>query len=409
MNNHASSPALPDFELNLKGRYCLHPFRSMELHLDGGAYVCCPSWLKTNIGEFKKEDIREIWNSPIAQDIRASIIDGSYKYCDKIACPFIQGEALPFYGDLEPKMKKYIDNKQVVLDTSPENVMFTFDASCNLSCPTCRSEKLSYTIDSNEYKDLNKLCHEITASLLKDPNTDLTLNITGSGDPFSSLAFRHFLESIDGTKYPNLKFRFQTNGLLLTPIMWERLSKIHNNIEHIYVSIDASTSETYAIVRRGGHFSVIMENMRFICKLRADKKFKHLKVNFVVQQKNYKEIPQFAKIFLDMGCDSIDFSKVIDWGSWSKEEFAANCIWDENHPDYNHFISVLADPILSHWNVYLGNILPYRKLAIQRQMANQPLLQKYKIFFSYYLRTKFTNLFKKLRVLKKKIIHLFKL
>lgn len=393
---------------NLKGRFCPQPFRSLELHLNAGSYVCCPSWLNTSIGDFKKNDISEIWNSPTAQDIRATIIDGSYKYCDKDACPAIQGESLPFLSHLDKNIKNYIKNKQTVLDAPPQSVMFTFDASCNLSCPTCRPEKISHTIDSKEYKELNKLCHDITASLLKDPDSDLTLNVTGSGDPFSALAFRHYLESIDGTKYPNLKFRFQTNGLLLTPIMWERMSKIHNNVEHIYVSIDASTPETYSIIRRGGQFSVIYENMKFISRLRSQNKFKHLQVKFVVQQKNYREIPHFAKMFLDMGCDSITFSKVLDWGSWSSHEFNANCIWEESHPDYNHFISVLADPILSHWNVYLGNILPYRKLAIQRQLENQPVYLRYKIFLSYYLRTKVTNLFKKLRVLKRKIIHLFK-
>lgn len=391
---------------NLKGRFCPHPFRSMELHLNGQAYVCCPSWLNTGIGEFKKNDISEIWNSPIAQEIRASIIDGSYKYCDKTACPSIQGESLPFYSNLENNIKKYIDDKQTTLTSPPENVMFTFDSSCNLSCPTCRPEKVSYTVDTNEYKELNKLCHEITASLLKNPLADLTLNVTGSGDPFASLAFRHYLESIDGTKYPNLKFRFQTNGLLLTPIMWERMSKIHNNIEHIYVSIDAATPETYAVIRRGGQFSVLIENMKFISKLRAEKRFKHLQVNFVVQQKNYREIPMFAKMFLNMGCDSVAFSKVFDWGSWSKEEFMANCVWDESHPDYNHYVSVLTDPILAHWNVYLGNILPYRKLALQRQLDGLPFFLRCKISFSNYLRTKVTNLFKKLRVLKKRIYSL---
>lgn len=398
----------PDLKNNLKGRYCPEPFRSLELHLNGNAYVCCRSWLDVSVGEFKTNDIRDIWNSTTAQDIRASIIDGSYKYCDENACPSIQGESLPFLNHLEENIKNYITENKTILPAPPQNVMFTFDASCNLSCPTCRPEKVSHTIDSSEYKDLNKLCHDITTSLLRDPNADLTLNVTGSGDPFSGLAFRHYLESIDGVKYPNLKFRFQTNGLLLTPIMWERMSKIHNNIEHIYVSIDASTPETYAVIRRGGQFSVLYENMKFLSKIRAEKKFKHLQVNFVVQQKNYREMPHFAKMFLDMGCDSVSFSKVFDWGSWTKEEFAANCVWEESHPDYDHFLSVLADPILTHWNIYLGNILPLRKLAIKKQMMNQPFIKRHRILTSYYLRNKATNLFKKLRVLKKKIIHLSK-
>ncbi len=346
-----------------------------------------------------KSDIQDIWNSPTILDIRASIIDGSYKYCDKSACPYIQGEFLPFYNGLSERMKNYIDNKLVYLETPPENVMFTFDSSCNLSCPTCRSEKVSHTINSSEYKSLNDLCHKISNSLLTDPLAKLSINITGSGDPFSSLAFRHYLESIDGSKHPNLTFHLQTNGLLLTPIMWERLAKIHNNIEQIYVSIDAATSETYAIVRRGGSFHTLIENMKFICQLRADKKIDHLQANFVVQQKNYREIPAFAEMFSKMDCDSVFFSKVFDWGVWSKEDFAANCIWDDLHIDYDHFISVLADPILAHPKVSLGNILPYRTLAIERRLSSMSWLEKTKYKSEHLLRTKKNNLIKKIKKL----------
>lgn len=392
-----SSNTKKDNRPNLKGRYCPMPFTSMELHLNQETYVCCPSWMKKSIGTFSKDNILEIWNSPSAQEIRASIIDGSYRYCDAEMCPNIQNLHLPKIYHLSRDIRNHILKKSTMLTNPPRSVMFTFDASCNLSCPSCRPEKVSLSADSPKYRELNELSHALTDTLLKDPNSHVKINITGSGDPFASLAFRHYLEKIDGSKYPNLKFDFQTNGLLLTPLMWERMSKIHKNINSVSVSIDASTPETYSIVRRGGRFEVLMENMIFLASLRKKRKLDLLQVNFVVQQKNYKEIPSFAKTFIKLGCDKVSFSRIVDWGSYHPDDFFQQTVWQENHPEFNQFITVLSDPIMQHHKIYPSNITPFIELAIERQRQQMGFLDRSLSIFVSYTRKKYRNLLQKIR------------
>ena len=74
-------------EVNLKNYFCSVPFNSLEIHTNE-YFLCCPSWLTTR---FKREDypLNEIWNSPPVQEVRESILDGSFKYCDKKQCPFL--------------------------------------------------------------------------------------------------------------------------------------------------------------------------------------------------------------------------------------------------------------------------------------------------------------------------------
>lgn len=382
---------------NLEGRYCQMPFTSVELHLNQNAYVCCPSWLKKSIGAFSKDNIMEIWNSESAREIRESIIDGSFRYCDHELCPYIGDNSLPRLHQLDKDVKDNILSKNTILNKPPKSVMFTYDASCNLSCPSCRSEKISLNADSPKYKELNELSHAITNKLLEDPHAHVRINITGSGDPFASLAFRHYLEKIDGSQYPNLRFDLQTNGLLLTPLMWERMSKIQANIGEICVSIDAINPETYAAVRRGGKLEILMENMKYLASLRRQNKFAHLQANFVIQTKNYKEIPEFARVFIEMGCDSVYFSRILDWGSYPKETFFDQCVWEEKHPEFDHFISVLNHPILSHHKIAKGNITPFIQLAAARNRASMSKLEIWTSSVIFFLNRKTINLIKKIK------------
>lgn len=200
--------------------------------------------------------------------------------------------------------------------------------------------------------------------LLIDPLVHQTINITGSGDPFASLAFRHFLEEFDGTKYPNLIFDFQTNGLLFTPIIWDRLKKIHNNVGEVSISIDAATSDTYEEIRRLGNWNVLLNNMKFICDLRKDKKLKFVKVNFVVQDRNFREIPAFAELFIKMGCDAIFYSLLVDWNTM--KDFKNHEVHVESHPHFYEFLEIMANSILENNKVDLGNLTAFRALALSR-------------------------------------------
>lgn len=397
MNSIPESSPTIDLKRDLKGRICPLPFASMELHLDEGTYVCCPSWMKKSIGNFYQNDILDIWNSQSAQDIRASILDGSYRYCNHEVCPHILGGTLPTFWQLDKAIQDDVENEKTILNRPPQSVMFTFDSSCNLSCPSCRPEKNSLTADSPVYKKLNELCHSITEKLLKDPNAHVRVNISGSGDPFASLAFRHYLEQIDGEKHPNLIFDLQTNGLLFTPLMWQRMSKIHKNIGKVHVSIDAATAETYSIVRRGGKWETLLENMEFMSKLRQEGKFPFFQLNFVVQQKNYREVPDFIRLFLKYKPDSFYYSKIDDWGAYPPAEFPHQCVWEENHPDYEHFLSVLADPILSHHKVTLGNVTPYVELAQKKKSATLDGIEQITYTSKNYFKRKAINLAKKIK------------
>ena len=92
---------------------------------------------------------------------------------------------------------------------------------------------------------------------------------------FGSKLFREFLFNADGEKNPNVFYNLQTNGGLFTPRYWHKMEKIHKQINTILISVDAATKEVYDVVRRGGNWKLLNQNLLFMKELKAKKKIKY--------------------------------------------------------------------------------------------------------------------------------------
>lgn len=366
-----------DLENQPPKRYCSKPFVHFEVVGEGAAHLCCPSWLKTSIGDLNQQSLEQIWNSEKAQAIRSSIIDGSYRYCDQEICPYLKSGRLESLEELSPPVRAAIEEKQTKLTARPTYLLLGYDFSCNLSCPSCRSQKIMVPKGSEAHRKIEEITQKIDQAFVK-PATEETivLNITGSGDPFASNVYRTYLENLDGENLSHLKIDLQTNGLLFTPKMWERMGRIQGNIRNVFVSIDAAREATYPIVRREGNWNVLMSNMKYLARLRKEKKLNLLQARFVVQKANYREMEEFARLFLKLGCDVIEFALLVDWQSWKPQVFQQQCVWDKNHPERKDFLRALSKSFLSHERIFLGNLTDLRKEAIQFQLDTLPFPHK---------------------------------
>jgi MoaA/NifB/PqqE/SkfB family radical SAM enzyme len=351
---------------DLQGRFCRNPFRQLDLEPNGAAFACCSSWLPTTMGNIKTKSLEEMWNGHAMQKIRESIYDGSFRYCRHDRCPVImdgrlqsldEGEQHPVYGAAVRARKTKLDNPPIFLN-------LVNDRSCNLYCPSCRTERIIHK-EGPEYEQAALLQQRLLAPYLEGGyEGEFELSITGSGDPFASRAYRELLYSLDGEKYPNMKIALQTNGVLLTPRNWERMKKLHGNVSTILISFDAGTEETYNITRRGGHWDTLLENCRRMGELRARGEVKYLRFDFVVQRENFREMKQFIELARELGADHAYFSKMLNWGTFSQEDYLQRCPWEEGNPFKDEFFDVLRDPVFDDPFVILGNLNDYRVQAL---------------------------------------------
>lgn len=314
----------------LKNYVCLNPFSYLEVHKDS-VYCCCPSWLNTPIG--KTNELDTVWKDDTLKKIQDSVLDGSYSYCDKTQCPYISEL---YYNNVSIGLfQKKSEFNRINYADGPTRVSLCFDSSCNLACPSCRVD----FIVAN-YKDLiriEKTMQDISNLFGK---TVSFMSVSGTADTFASKTFRKLLIDFDYEKFPNVKSLYiQTNGLLLTEDMWNALENTHKIVNTIGISIDAGTKETYNIVRLGGDWDVLMNNLKFISQINKTKEF-----SFVVQDTNYKEMLTFYDLIMGLnpkGSFKIYFSKIANWGTYTDAEYLQKQIWSESHPEFPSFLEEL--------------------------------------------------------------------
>lgn len=326
----------------LAERFCSAPFESLETAPGGQVYFCCPAWLPVPIGNLEDGDAEAVWNSPAARDIRASIHDGSYRYCSRTHCPKLSGDALPARTAVrQPRLRRIVESATHRLDDGPKRIVLAHDRSCNLSCPSCRTHLILARKD--EQAELNRMAERVLFPLLANA---VRVRVTASGDPFGSAHFQYVLRHLDRAQNPRLRVDLQTNGLLLTPRLWDQLG-LDGRVDQLLVSVDAATAATYAEVRRGGHFATLLGALGFIAELRRQRRVERFRLDFVVQARNFREMGAFADLARRYGADGVKFQMIRSWGTWTPAEFARQDISDRAHPEYAAFLDELNDPRLA--------------------------------------------------------------
>jgi MoaA/NifB/PqqE/SkfB family radical SAM enzyme len=182
------------------------------------------------------------------------------------------------------------------------------------------------------------------------------LNVTGSGDPFASRLYRDLLRSIDPARYPGLRLRLHTNGLLFTVESWSDLGPVRARVQEVEVSIDAASAATYALNRRGGKWMTLITNLDFIASLRRDGPVGALQFSFVVQANNWREMPAFVEMAMQYRVDRIFFSALRNWNTFGPQEYAQRAVHLPGHSQHAAFIASLTDPRLQRPEVTLGEL-----------------------------------------------------
>ena len=353
----------------LKDYVCKHPFEYMDVTHDGD-FVCCPSWCPTNIRP--EEGIN--FNSDTAKEIRKSVLDGSYKFCNHQVCPSLNSilktgfKPYNFYTREEFDEKFNITSIEDIdnLECYPEEILFGWDRSCNFKCPSCRVDLIPNSkVNSNYHKSKLAILEHIEKKLGKNIKKIL---VTGSGDPFYSNIYRDFLINFDKKKFPNIEnIQIITNGKMVNKKMWSQLNAAPY-VKQMEISIDAGTKNTYEnITRLGGNWDTLIDNLNFVKTIDT---LDELIVSMVVSKHNYKEMITFFCTIYDIfdGAPfwvSVNFRQHVHWGTgkYSEKETKALQVFEPTHPEHNEFkeelsklIKLINNNLDSEGKPYRGNV-----------------------------------------------------
>lgn len=273
---------------------CPKPFDTVLIDQNGSCFICeCTAWLPQSVGNLHKNSLEEIFHSDTAYHLRDSIDDGSYRYCNEKQCTWIIKGDVRNYQETDPKIK---------------TIRLAIDDSCNLSCPSCRKSVIFHKRGKMLSMRL-ELADRVNQYLATHNN--VTVHIGSDGDPFASLVYRYFMRTVPDND--TLRFNLQTNGLLMKK-MFGRLDKILTRIDVLNISIDGATRETYELLRRGGQFEKLLENLEFI--KHYHEQFR-IRFHMVVQKSNWHEMNTMLELADRFNAHEVIFNRITDWNTYN--------------------------------------------------------------------------------------------
>lgn len=353
----STDPELSVLDYDLRDKFCHLPFTHLSTGFRGETFPClCPAWVPYSIGNvLKAESADEIWNSDTALEIRRSILDGDYSYCSRTLCSFIAAQKLPAKSDItDPILRRYIDTHTTRIEELPEFVELNHDPTCNLSCPSCRTDMI---VSKAEEQDAYAHATEkVILPLLK--NVRGHAYITGGGEAFASQHFRSILKALNRAEYPGLGIILITNGTMLTRSRWNDYPDLPEMISLLYVSLDAARAETFEKLRRPAKWSVVMKNLEHMAAMRRSGQLRSLGINFVVQKDNFREMLEFIELGERLGVDYYWFQRLASYGSFDQATFADLDVASPLHPDHTELLEILRHPAMQRKEMLKVMLLP---------------------------------------------------
>lgn len=293
------------FDTSYYNLECSTMLNHLEIFYRGNTRCCCTTFVEQNLDNMLDKNINELWHSNLHKILCLSAENRTYSFCDKSMCPLFISKS--------DEQGQIIDKDYKKMTDKPEVLAIGYDSSCNLKCVSCR--KQLHIAQGEELKRLNQITEVIKKDYL--PGCKFLI-LAGDGEVFASATYQAVYEDVNC----NPEFiRILSNGTLFSKERWEKFVKGKKGKVMLTVSIDAASKETYEQIRCNGNFEQLQRNMEFASQLRKDGALSYFRINFVVQKNNYQEMIPFVKWGEKLGVDEVFFTKVLNWGTYTEEEF----------------------------------------------------------------------------------------
>lgn len=323
----------------LQAPLCPMPFTRMEIHGDSHFVPCCSPWL-TEEYHSMAEEAQDPWNSDQAQKLRASILDGNYRYCRRDLCHtlYTNFDELEDFSQEQNEFHLSLETVAAIkkgeeIIPNPSALTFLADARCNLACGSCRSEMIHTLSPEAEMR------RSEGEKQLKKHSTGLhRLRLAGDGEALFSPYLRSVIQGLNPIDFPFLQIvELHTNGLLLTEKNLNSLLPGSNYLNRILLSIDAGDPQTYAKVR-GGDWQKLMENLRWVAQEKAKGRFESLVLMFVYRAENFLSMKSMASIAKEHKADGAYFSPLLPWDRMAIANYEKEAVHLPTHPVHQSFL-----------------------------------------------------------------------
>jgi MoaA/NifB/PqqE/SkfB family radical SAM enzyme len=317
--------------------------------INGNVGLCeCAGWMPAVVGNLFEQTLTDILSNPLSTDIRRSISHGTYEYCNEKTCGVLVQQQLATMDQIAPVYQDCVRSPEHFV--MPHIIRIAGDLTCNLSCPSCRTQVIK--VPEDQVKQQVELGQLLQQNLFSTPSDQhIILHVSTSGELFASAMLLEFVNSISIADFPNLELHIQTNGLL-APSRWHRLGSMQQRVKMITVTTDAATAGTYEKLRRGGRWQDLQQSLQWLSNKKTQNGMR-LGMRMVVQLENYREIEEFYHQATELNADVIEYGRLTNWFTYTPEQFAHLDVFDPAHPEYPQAQTCL-DKVKKYSNIFLS-------------------------------------------------------
>lgn len=307
----------------------------------GGVRIC--GWMQNcYIGSLLDNTMEEIYRGELADEVRRPLIDGSYTNCPVDNCPWLAN--------------KTMDEHLIELDQIPrfpKNLYLGYEGKCNYNCTCCTSYKNMEEAREGNWEENYAVIEEQIKSILPHVTR---IGANGRGELFCSPRTLQLLSEWKPlAPKEEISVALETNGSLFNEKNWKKIENLGQY--HLYVAITVMSFEEDVYQYLSGTklpVSNIVSNLHYVKGLREAGIINKLEIATVLQEKNFREMPEFtARCIEEFGADIVRIRPLMPGGPLDNNIQWFMDVRNPYHPYYSEYKKVMEHPIFKHPKVLL--------------------------------------------------------
>lgn len=298
----------------------------------GDVRIC--GWTNYYIGNLIDNTIEELWKGESAQLFRESLLDGSYRYCSRTDCPNFANNRM------DEMLVDY------VVPELPESCNLSYQLQCNYACKFCRKDHyVPCDCEKENYVKIEKEVKKMLPTLRQ-------LGSNGRGEFFCSDSIIKLIEHEELN--PDMAISIETNGSLFNEENWKRIEKLGKHKLSVSITVQSLVESTYQFLTGTNlPMSQLINNLKFVSKLRDQGIINGLTFATVVCERNFREMPEFVRTCLnEFSMDKIRLRFFQPYGVMDLTTEWFYDVRNEFHPYHDEFVKVMKDPIFQNEKVW---------------------------------------------------------
>lgn len=318
-------------------KICYRALNRFQVYSFKGDVRLC-GWMRDMyLGNLIDNTVEELFNNEAALRIRNRLSGHDYSMCMEDSCPYVANHSVSdILVDYDPEQR------------FPSQLALGFEQTCNYSCTGCTFHSKPHGYDLDQLEKNYSIIEEHIREALPYAKS---ISANGCGELFMS---KHILRLLSEWRPQcddsEVTVSLETNGSLFDEDHWRQIENLAKYNLSVSISIMSFNEDIYRYLSGTKlPISRIENNLRFVKTLRENNIINELKLCTVVQEQNFREMPEFSRRCLEeFGADSV---RLRPYAAWGAEK--ADVAWFKNprnprHPLYNEYKRVMSSEILKH-------------------------------------------------------------